>query len=416
MKKLRIVVHDFVGHAFQVGLSREMARRGHDVQHVYFAGFKSPNGPIVSRPSDPTGLTINPVKLPSEYPKYQFAKRFLADRRYMKECIRQISSFHPDVVLSGGASPAVQKGILRNCRRNGIGFVSWVQDCYGIAAKKIFSKQLGFVGSAIGSYVSQNEESTIRASDHVVYISGDFHSAFPGVAREKVTVIENWAPLDELPLRPRTNLWSIANQLVDKKVLLYTGTLGLKHNPEMLVQLALGLRQRPEAVLVVISEGLGRSYLEERKKALNLSNLLLLNFQPFDALPDVTASADVLIAMVEKEAGAFSVPSKVLTYLCASRPLLLSIPSSNLAARIVTRNNAGVVVEPSDVEGFVRAAQDLLTDRDRALALASHARAYALATFDIIRIADGFEDVLWKALQDRPLPQNIDALTSSAPE
>src|SRR5581483_7162574 len=106
----------------------------------------------------------------------------------------------------------------------------------------------------------------------------------------------------------------------------------------------------------VISEGLGRQYLEARRRELQLSNLRLLDFQPHPVLSQVTASADVLVAMVEKDAGAFSVPSKVLTYLCAGRPILLAVPLRNLAARIVTRSGAGLVVDPEDVPGFIRGA------------------------------------------------------------
>ena len=398
---MRIAAHDFVGHAFQVQLSRELARRGHEVLHIHFAGFKSPNDVPASTASDAPSLTIAPITLGGEYPKYNYLRRCLADRRYIKACTALLSVFSPDVVISANASPIIQGGLQSHCRRASIGFVNWVQDCYGIAAERIFSRRLGVVGSLIGRYVRRKEEEIVRSSDAVVFISSDFHSAFPNIAKGKATVIENWAPFDDLPPRPRVNAWGIANNLVDKKVLLYSGTLGLKHNPDLLVKLALHARQTPEAVLVVISEGLGRAYLETRKKELNLSNLQLMDFQPFDVLPEVTASADVLIAMVEKDAGAYSVPSKVLTYLCAGRPLLLSVPSSNLAARIVSGIEAGVTDDPDDVDGFVRGAYDLLFDQGRALALAANARAYACSTFDITRIADEFEGVLSSVVQSR---------------
>ena len=40
----------------------------------------------------------------------------------------------------------------------------------------------------------------------------------------------------------------------------------------------------------------------------------LLPFQPYDSLPDMLGAADVAIALLEPEAGIFSVPSKVLSY------------------------------------------------------------------------------------------------------
>ena len=398
MGPLRITVHDFVGHAFQTQLSRELARRGHSVQHIFFSGFRSPNDHPAALPADPATFLLDPVKLPREYPKYQYLRRYLADRRYLRTCTSQVAGFRPQVVLSANASPMIQAGIQRFCKRNSIGFVNWVQDCYGIAAEKIFTQRLGIAGAWLGKYIRHKEDEVVKASDRVILISDDFYPAFPGLAKGKASVIENWAPLEDLAPKPKINPWSAAQNLTDKKVFLYSGTLGLKHNPELLVQLAVDLREVPDAAVVVVSEGLGRGYLEARRRELQLSNLLLLDFQPHHMLSDVTASADVLIAMVEKDAGAFSVPSKVLTYLCAGRPLLLAVPQSNLAARIVTRSGAGLVVDPGDVAGFVRGARDLVSDPERALEIASRARAYALSTFDIAKIADRFESVLFESL------------------
>ena len=49
--------------------------------------------------------------------------------------------------------------------------------------------------------------------------------------------------------------------------------------------------------------------------------------------------------MIEADAGKFAVPSKVPSYMCAGRPILLAAPKENLAARTVARANAGIVVE-----------------------------------------------------------------------
>ena len=72
----------------------------------------------------------------------------------------------------------------------------------------------------------------------------------------------------------------------------------------------------------------------------------MLPLQSFRDLPAALASSSVLVALLGEESGEFSVPSKVLTYHCAGRPLLLSVPASNLAARIVEQNSTGLVVPP----------------------------------------------------------------------
>ncbi|MEL6611275.1 MAG: glycosyltransferase WbuB, partial [Bacteroidota bacterium] len=92
--------------------------------------------------------------------------------------------------------------------------------------------------------------------------------------------------------------------------------------------------------------------------------------------------------------GVFSVPSKVLAYLCGARPILLAVPPENLAARIVDGHEAGFVVPPDDVAGFVERAERLLDDAALRARMGQHARAYAEATFRIDGIAEAMEQVL----------------------
>jgi glycosyltransferase involved in cell wall biosynthesis len=174
-------------------------------------------------------------------------------------------------------------------------------------------------------------------------------------------------------------------------VLLYSGTLGLKHDAGLLLELADGL---PEAEVVVASEGLGADWLAERPR----ENLQLLGFQPYDELPDMLGAGDVLLVILERAAGTFAVPSKVLSYLCAGRPLLASLPADNLAARVVESSGGGLLVEPDDAGGLVEGARRLLADDELRARLGAAGRAYAERTFDIGAIADRFEKVLESAV------------------
>jgi glycosyltransferase involved in cell wall biosynthesis len=113
-------------------------------------------------------------------------------------------------------------------------------------------------------------------------------------------------------------------------------------------------------------------------------------------VPDVLAAGDVLVAILEPDAGTFSVPSKILSYLCAGRPLLLGVPESNLAARTVLDSNTGLVAEP-DERRFIEAAERLFVDDAERDAMAARARIFAERNFEIGPIADRFELLLWGA-------------------
>src|SRR5262249_9939511 len=122
--------------------------------------------------------------------------------------------------------------------------------------------------------------------------------------------------------------------------------------------------------------------------------LMLLPLQPMEVFPDMLGSADVLVALLENDAGPFSVPSKVLTYLCAGRPVLLSAPSDNLSSRVVQGAGAGMCVPAGDKEAFVAAAARLRNEHRMRTDMGASARAYAEGTFDIAAITDRFEKML----------------------
>ena len=168
----------------------------------------------------------------------------------------------------------------------------------------------------------------------------------------------------------------------------------MKHNPNLLLGVAERFKDRDDVRVVVISEGMGSDWLKEQKERKGLSNLILLDYQPFDKLPQVLASGDILTGVLEEDAGVFSVPSKVLTYLCAQKPILLAVPEVNLAARIIREEEAGLTVGPADEEGFWAAAETLYNDSERAKSMATKARAYAEKTFDVKLIGNRFESLI----------------------
>ena len=106
------------------------------------------------------------------------------------------------------------------------------------------------------------------------------------------------------------------------------------------------------------------------------------------------AAGDVLMAVLEEDAGIVSVPSKVLTCLCAGRPLLLAVPAVNLAARIIEEAQTGLTGGPADTAAFSANAHRLYTEPETAAAMGRRAREYAEKTFRIQDIATRFESIL----------------------
>ena len=392
---MRVVVHDYFGHAFPAQLARLLAGRGHQVLHLHCRSFVAGKGRLERTDTDPPGLEFGAVDLGQPFAKYHVGRRIRDERNTARELAGRVREFRPDVVLSIGPL-IVQRELLRTSRRLGAGFVFWQQDVMTAAAGRVVGRRSRLVGAVAAGAVAELERRLLRQSDEVVVISEDFLSQLGGwdVDETRVSVIENWAPLDELPQLPRENAWSLEHGLDGHPVFLYSGTLGFKHDPSLLLDLA-RWAGGCGALVVVVSEGPGAEWLAEHGG--DEAALRLLPYEPHDRLPEVLASADVLVALLEPEAGAFSVPSKILTYLCAGRPLLVSVPPDNLAARVVERSGGGLVVQPGNAPALVSAAAGLLDDEERRVELASRARAYAEAKFDADSVARRFEEILERA-------------------
>lgn len=333
--------------------------------------------------------------------------------------VREIASTCPEVVISANTPLLAQAIAQMHCARSGIAFVFWQQDVLSLAIERLTRGHLPRVLALPLALPFRLVEAHIaRHSEAVVVISPAYLPILSGwgVPSGRVELIENWAPIRELPAMPRDNAWARDHGLVGKRIVLYSGTLGLKHASQMLTDLALGLRQVEDAVVVVVSEGAVADRLRGWALDHGAGNLLVLGFQPYERLAEMHASADVLLAILDDRAGDLSVPSKVLTYLCAARPILAAIPTTNLAATTIRQARAGTVVDPSDADQLPQAALALLSNHALREELGRNARAAAERRFDAGRIGDRFEQVLAEAVARVQRKPRQDVLSSRMKE
>jgi glycosyltransferase involved in cell wall biosynthesis len=394
---MKILVHDHSGHPFQAELSRELARRGHEVTHSFASGYVSGKGRLAAAP----GERVRFEGIGGERPidNLRFASRLVRELQRGFALRAQARRVRADVVLVSNAqipTLVVFAALMALARRP---WVLWHQDVYAIAVRSFAGKRLGRAFRLVAACFEVAERWCARRAAAVVVIAPSFvpvHETW-GTAH-KTTVIPNWAPLDEIRPVSRTNDWSHEHGLDDTKTLLYSGTLGLKHDPGLLVGLARQVIDAGQPVrLVVVNQGPAEEVLREEAVRLDVP-LLLLPFQPYERLPEVLGTGDVLVVLLEQDAGAFSVPSKTLSYLCAGRPILGLMPAENLAATLVTRVD-GCVLPPSaaSLPAAAEWVRGVLLDDERRVVLGKAARALAEEEFALPRCADAFENILLRS-------------------
>lgn len=391
---MRILIHDFSGHPFQAQLSRELARRGHDVVHSYCLAYVGGKGRLEAEPGET--VVFDPISKGRTIRKTNFFFRAFQELAIGLDLVRQVRRQRPEVVMVSTTPVPSAVVLAAYLRLRRIPWVLWHQDVQAVAITSFAGTALSRMFLVAGKVIGIGERWIARQAAAVVVIADSFvdvHRAWGTAA--KTHVIPNWAPVDEIVPTERKNDWAVDHDLVDVKTLLYSGTLGLKHNPALLVELAGAMAERGRPVrLVVVNEGPAIEVLEEAA-ARHSVELLVCPFQPYEDLPEVLGSGDVLVVLLEQTAGAFSVPSKTLSYLCAGRPVLGLLPAENLAASLIDRGDGFVGAPLSE---SIPAAADwavaVMADPDRAAAIGATSRALAEQEFALDVCADRFEEIL----------------------
>ncbi|MEQ1941940.1 glycosyltransferase family 4 protein [Mesorhizobium sp. VNQ89] len=388
----KILVHDYSGHAFTAQLARELARQGRQVCYVSFAGFSSPKGKVSGSQADPDNFKAVELNIDVPLNKENLIKRAWQQQQYKRKLDRLIREERPDAIISANAPLEVQRAVSRYCVANGASFLFWFQDVHSEAIERILSKRSRLLGMAAGWFYRRMEIRTLRRSAAIVAITEAFRDLIIRwrIDSAHVEVIQNWAAINDIPLRPRDNEWVRQNMPGDRLRIVYSGTLARKHNPDVVLHLARAV----DADIYVFSEGAAPDQIRQMAASEGLHNVFVRSWVPIDQFPDMLAGADILFAMIEKDASAFSVPSKILSYLAAGRPILASIPAENLACQTIKSAQAGLVSAPDDIHGLIFQAQTLLADDALRSRFSENGRKHAEEWFDVETIAQRFLKVL----------------------
>ena len=137
---MRILLHDFSGHPFQIQLSKSLAARGHSVSHRYCGSLVGPKGAITRGRDDPSTFDILPISIGETLDRHSLFKRRLQEYKYGRELVREYYKVSPDVVISANTPLDAQRQLLRACKRQNTKFIYWLQDFIGIGTYRVLRK------------------------------------------------------------------------------------------------------------------------------------------------------------------------------------------------------------------------------------------------------------------------------------
>jgi glycosyltransferase involved in cell wall biosynthesis len=202
-----------------------------------------------------------------------------------------------------------------------------------------------------------------------------------GAPPERTAIIADWADTTAITPGPRRNAFSAAHGLDDAFVVMHSGNLGLAQSLETIVEAAARLRDVPDVRFVFQGEGVKKDDLQRQARALGLTNVVFLPFQPKEGLSESFASADLFVVSLQAGLAGYIVPSKLYGILAAGRPYVAAVEPACEVATLTIRHECGAIAVPGDAASLAEQIRGFHADRARTDRCGRHARALS-ASFD----------------------------------
>ena len=213
-----------------------------------------------------------------------------------------------------------------------------------------------------------------------------------GVLESRQRLFENWVDIDQIyPLPGVSALREELNIPVESTVLLYSGNMGKKQGLELIIDAARRLSTRKDLIFILSGDGAVRENLE--KMSSGLDNVRFLPLQSVKRLNELLNMADIHLLPQRAGAEDLVMPSKLSNMLASGRPVIATAGTGSQIGRVV--QHAGDVVDPGDVDGFVRLIERFVSDPALRHAFGKKGRQFVVASLakDSV-LSKAFEDYL----------------------
>jgi len=179
----------------------------------------------------------------------------------------------------------------------------------------------------------------------------------------KIRVIYPWVDTSFIkPIKKEKNWFIKEHGLLNKKIVLYSGNMGLTHDLITVLKVAKELDgKNNEFQFVFIGDGVQKEKLMSFSQKHTLTNVLFLPYQDAEVLPYSFPSADFGIVSLGTGAEGLSVPSKTFYLLAAGAAIIAISEVGSEIEFLINKNNCGISVEPNktiELSSFLTSIDD----------------------------------------------------------
>jgi glycosyltransferase involved in cell wall biosynthesis len=242
-------------------------------------------------------------------------------------------------------------------------YIVIIHDIYPEIAIKIRYTQEGF----ITKIWEKCNKLIYNNADRIIVLGGCMEQVmkqkFPNNS-EKIRVIQNWEHENFIkPLIKSENKFSIANNLLEKFVITYSGNMGVNHNLEIVIEAATYLKNS-DVEFLLFGEGSQKNNLVIKSKESGLQNVKFFDFQPISNFPYTMTCGDAIVVSQEKGTEGLCVSSKFYTALAAGKPIIAIIGDNSEISNVIKTFNCGIVISNNDAEELAKKISELSADKN----------------------------------------------------
>ena len=284
----------------------------------------------------------------------------------------------------------------------GICFKIFKGGSYNFLLQDIFPESAVMIG------IMQPKGMLFRFFDSLIYLTCKYscntivltHSMKEFLAKKyasltkKINVIENWAIVDIPVNEKQNNKFAQQYNLTEKFTVLYSGNLGRLHDIETIAEAAKLLKDAP-IKFVFIGHGAKIQVIESAIEVHQLTNILLLPYQPRELLSLSLTACDVSLVSLIPGADSIVAPSKLYGMLAAGRAIVaISSPNSYIAQLLVSCG-CGINSPPHNAQNLANIFLDLSTNSQLVKQMGERARQLYESKYTFKRALDEYEKLLF---------------------
>ena len=281
------------------------------------------------------------------HPQSQLIGRFKESIDFGKKCAKYINQ-HRDEIAFIYNNPWQLFGvkiIAKIAKKHNIPFSIAIQDIYPecLFTNRHYPPLVSFMGMSLLKPIDTYYQKHATFIRTISYEMADYLSSTRVVSRDKYLVVNNWQNDEDFDAIKAT-------VETDKLRFVYTGSINLHANVDLIIK-AFAKADIPNSELALYGGGNQKDVCVKIVEEMGLKNVSF-GFVKRTEIPQVQASASVLVLALPSGNGNLCLPSKMTSYMLSGKPIIASVDQVSATTRYIHEAHCGFSVMPDNIDAL----------------------------------------------------------------